>query len=65
MGMNNATAIINAFGGLTKAATAIGAPISTVQHWRDTNRIPPWREEQVMNAVRREGVSLPATGSPS
>ncbi len=64
MGMNNATAIIQAFGGLSKAASAIGAPVSTVQHWRDTGRIPRWREQQVREAAVKVGLTLPVEGAP-
>lgn len=51
--------IIEALGGLKEASRKIGAPVSTVQYWRDADRIPEWREHQVRAAFEREGLPLP------
>jgi len=48
--------IIEALGGLTEAARKIGAPVTTVQWWRDQDRFPHWRVPQVREACAREGV---------
>ncbi len=56
---NLADAVVRAFGGLTPAARAIGAPISTVDGWRRSGRIPLWRRNQIIAAAEREKVSLP------
>ena len=61
--MINGQAIIEAFGGLTRAARAIGVPVSTVQHWRDRDRIPAWRERDVVEAARVNGIDLPLSDS--
>ena len=57
---NEAEAIINEFGGLTKMARALGHKyVTTVQGWRDSGRIPPWRRLEIAAAAAREGVKLP------
>lgn len=59
MQSNIAEDVIKAFGGLTRAAKAIGAPISTVQSWQETGRIPAWRRAQIIAAAERAKVALP------
>lgn len=51
--------LVAAFGGLTKASRAIGAPITTIDSWRTARRIPPWRLPAVREAARRAGIALP------
>jgi len=52
--------IVEAFGGLSAAARAIGVPVTTVQWWRDRDHVPHWRHEQVQRAADHEGVELPS-----
>lgn len=59
MKTNIAEAVVAAFGGLTKTARACGAPITTVDSWRKSGRIPPWRRSVVLAAAREANVSLP------
>lgn len=57
---NLAKKVVEAFGGLTKTARALGLPISTVDGWcRSERGIPPWRDRQIMDAALRERVTLP------
>lgn len=56
---NIAEQVVNAFGGLTKAARACGVPISTVHSWRNKKHIPNWRRAPIIEAAKREGVKLP------
>jgi hypothetical protein len=51
--------VILAFGGLTKAAEAIEAPITTVDSWRAKGTIPRWRIEAIRKAAEKAAVALP------
>lgn len=50
--------IIGKFGGLTKAAKAIGSPVTTVQGWKERGRIPQDRWEDIIEAARLIGEEL-------
>ena len=63
--MMKARELIQAFGGLSKAAKAFGAPISTVQHWENTDRIPPWRERDVRDAAKTYNIKIETGGDDS
>jgi len=53
--------IIEKFGGLAAMARALGHKnVTTIQGWRDSNRIPPWRHHEVMVAAEACGISLSA-----
>lgn len=52
----DALSIIPALGGLSEAARKIGSPVSTVQYWQQTGRIPAWREPQVRAALLNDGL---------
>lgn len=59
--MSNPVAeLIAAFGGTTAASRAIGAPITTVDTWKSTGRIPHWRMEAVRKAAEDAKIDLPA-----
>lgn len=52
--MNDVNKIIELFGGLTAMAKALGHKHpTTVQGWKDSNRIPPWRELEIKAAAKR------------
>ena len=52
--------LIEAFGGLSKAAKALGhANVTTVQYWRDRDTLPDWRLRELQEAADREGITLP------
>lgn len=51
--------LIEAFGGLTPMARAIGSPPNTVHHWKVKGRVPHWRHASIREAALREGVALP------
>lgn len=52
--------IVDAFGGLTKTAMALGHKnVTTVQYWLEKDAIPDWRLHQIREAATREGVPLP------
>lgn len=58
--MNIAEQVIEAFGGLTKTSRALGGtPLSTIDSWRKSGRIPAWRRAEIIAAAEREGVVLP------
>lgn len=57
---NIAQLVIKAFGGPTKAAAAIGAPISTVDSWQRAGSIPAWRRPQVLKAAASQEIELPS-----
>ena len=52
--------VVEAFGGLTKAAEKIGAPITTIDSWRSKGNIPHWRLRQIREAAEKAGISLPS-----
>jgi hypothetical protein len=47
----DAVKTIEALGGLSATARALGLTVSTVQYWRDTKKIPKWRLESVARAL--------------
>jgi hypothetical protein len=56
--------IIERFGGTSALATALGAPISTVDSWKRNNYIPAWRQRHVLELAFEQGVDLSATDFP-
>lgn len=53
--------VVAAFGGLTKAAKALGHnSVTTIDHWQISGRIPPWRRHEIREAAEREGIELPS-----
>ena len=44
--------IIDKFGGLTKMSQKINVPISTIQSWGRSNKIPHWRKYCVVSAAK-------------
>lgn len=59
MSTNVADEVIKAFGGLTKAHDATGVPISTIQGWQKTGRIPRWRRAEIIASAERLEIELP------
>lgn len=58
--MNIAERVIQAFGGQSKTSRALGGtPVSTVDGWRRSGRIPHWRRAEIIAAAERHGVKLP------
>lgn len=52
--------VIEAFGGLTATAKALGHKhVTTVHGWRTTGRIPRWRYPELRDAAARLGKTLP------
>jgi hypothetical protein len=52
--------VIQAFGGSTRLARALGhRSASTVDSWRRAGRIPHWRRDEIAAAAASEGVRLP------
>jgi len=53
--------IIEAFGGLSKTAAALGHKnVTTVQYWLEQDAIPDWRMHQIREAAAKEDISLPS-----
>lgn len=50
--------VINAFGGLTKTATALKKPVTTVQGWKDRKKVPPEHWREIIIAARDHGQTL-------
>lgn len=47
---------INA-GSLNAFAEALGVPRTTVQYWRDNNKVPRWRMEAFVAAAKQLGIN--------
>jgi hypothetical protein len=45
--------MIDALGGVRKTAAALDVPPTTVQHWKDTDQVPTWREDALREAYER------------
>lgn len=59
--MSQAEAVIQAFGGLSATARALGHHhASTVHGWLRSGRIPRWRTNEIIAAAQRLHVELPA-----
>lgn len=57
---NIATRMVDAFGGLAKTKRALGHRFgTTINAWRRTGKIPPWRYAEINAAARRLDVTLP------
>ncbi len=56
--MTPAAFIIDRFGGTRKAAAALGAPVSTVQSWKEAGFIPAKRQAEVLRTARTIGVKI-------
>lgn len=55
--MNTAKSIIEAFGGLTKMARALGHKhCTTVQGWQKSGNIPDWRRDEIFRAADESGI---------
>lgn len=47
-------AIFRSKGGVTRVARLIGAPVTTVHHWKRTGKVPEWRWPQIEQALSTE-----------
>lgn len=54
----DAKKIIDVLGGLTKASSILDIPVSTLQYWRDTNRIPERQIDYVIKTAKKNGVLI-------
>lgn len=52
-------ALIEEFGGLIAMAKALGHNHpTTIQAWRDRGVIPKWRQHEILEAAKREGLEV-------
>lgn len=58
---NNITNLIKNFGGLTKMSQAINVPISTIQGWEKSGKIPHWRCDVVNKAIEENNINVSLT----
>ncbi|HYE49992.1 MAG TPA: hypothetical protein VEB20_10420 [Azospirillaceae bacterium] len=56
--MNQASHIIDKFGGITPLARRLNKPITTVQKWKTSGFIPARHQQDVLDAAREDGLSL-------
>jgi len=57
-----AGAIIAAFGGIRPMAAKLGAPVSTVQGWKQRDTIPAARMPEIRQIAEANDITLPAPG---
>lgn len=56
--LNNASEIIERFGGIRPMAAKIDAPVTTVQGWKKRDVIPGTRREQILTAAAENNIDL-------
>ncbi len=56
--LQNASVIIERFGGIRPMAAKVGAPVTTVQGWKKRDVIPGSRREDVLNAANENRIDL-------
>jgi hypothetical protein len=56
--MNQAEHVIGLLGGVRAASDLLGAPLTTVQSWRDGGFIPSRRMRGILNAAQKAGIKL-------
>ena len=56
--MSQAEHVIGLLGGLRSAADLLGAPLTTVQSWRDGGFIPSRRMRGILDAANKAGIKL-------
>ena len=54
--------IIEAFGGIRPMAAKLGAPVSTVQGWKQRGTIPAGRMAEIRNVAAQHDITLPPPG---
>lgn len=58
--MTHVEQIITQFGGLSAMAKALGHKNpTTVQGWKNANKIPDWRFHEIEKAAEEQKISLP------
>lgn len=55
MRVSSAYFVISKLGGLTKTANALGLGVTTVQGWKDRDRIPPAHWRSVIACMEESG----------
>lgn len=45
-------------GSLHETARQLGLPVTTVNHWRLSQKVPEWRQEHIHNVAKRLGVKI-------
>ena len=60
----SATAVIESFGGIRPMAARLGVPVTTVQGWKERDRIPARRWESVRAAAERHYIVLDVAAAP-
>lgn len=53
--------VVRTIGGLTKTATALGIPVTTVQGWKDRGSVPQKHWPALIDAAKAEGKTLNLT----
>jgi hypothetical protein len=56
--LNNASAIIDRFGGIRPMAAKVGAPVTTVQGWKKRDVIPGSRRADILKAANENNIDL-------
>lgn len=58
--MSKVEKIISLFGGMPEMSRKLGHNNkTTIQHWKKTGRIPPWRVLEIKLAAEMHGVDIP------
>lgn len=56
--LSPAAYVIRKIGGLTKTATALGIPVTTVQGWKDRGSVPQKHWAPLIEAAKNEGETI-------
>lgn len=63
--MLTALQIIERLGGVSKVASDLDLPLTTVDSWRAVNFIPSWRQPALLALAHRNGEALSTADFPS
>ena len=62
--MDTANQLIDALGGTSAVANALGLTPSVVSSWRKAGTIPEWRHGDIIAAAKKRGIAVAATDVP-
>ena len=56
---NNVIKLVKNFGGIAKMSRTINVPVSTIQGWEKSGKIPHWRWDMLNKAIKKNNIEIP------